>query len=489
MDEPLIVSLVLAVVAAIVGGVVAQRLKQPVIIGYLVAGFVIGPFSPGPTADVRSIQLLAEIGVIFLMFSLGAEFSFHELRHLRRIAMIGGPLQILCTSALGLVLVPLMGLSYSQAVFVGGMLALSSTVVALKVLVSRGELQALHGRVALGILIAQDLAVVPMVVVLPALAAPEPRGVLVDLGMSALKAGGVLVAAYLVGSRLVPWLLAHTAGPRSRELFLLSVVGVALGTALATQRLGLSPAFGAFLAGLVVAESEYRAQALADSLPLRDLFAALFFVSIGMLIDPAVLISQAGPIGLLTTLIVLGKGAIVVVVVLVLGMPGRVAIPAGLSLAQIGEFSFVLARIGADAGAIPASLVDLVLATALVSIVVSPLLIRSAPYVAVFAERVPGLRAFFREPAEMDTLPGKILGHTIIAGFGHVGSELAKELEARGMVYTVIDYNPLAQLPQFHAQGVFVLSVKRGKIYTTFCESSCAEAAVIGAAAAGSPAV
>src|SRR5207302_4413330 len=206
-DIKLIVDLVLAVVAAFAGGVVAQRLGQPVILGYLLAGVAIGPVSPGPVADVRSVQVLADIGVAFLMFTLGAEFSFRELRRLGRVATLGGALQILFTMGLGPLLAPALGLSFVQGVFLGALLALSSTVVAPKVLMSRRELQALHGRVALGMLIAQDLAVVPMVVVLPSVVAGSD-GLLANVALAGLKAGGVLLGAYLVGMRLVPLVLS-----------------------------------------------------------------------------------------------------------------------------------------------------------------------------------------------------------------------------------------------------------------------------------------
>lgn len=443
MGEPqLVVNLVLAVFAAFAGGIIAQRLGQPVILGYLVAGVAIGPFTPGPTADVHTVRLLAEIGVAFLMFALGAEFSLSELRRLGRVATLGGALQILCTLGLGPLLAPLLGLTFTQGIFLGALLALSSTVVALKVLMIRGELQALHGRVALGILIVQDLAVVPMVIMLPSVAATHER-VFTDLTFAVLKAGGVLLGAYLVGTRLVPWALAHAAVTRSRELFLLGVVALALGTALATQFVGLSLPFGAFLAGLVVAESEFRTQAVAEALPLRDLFASLFFVSLGMLINPATLIAQAGLSALLSGVIVLGKGAIVVAVVLALGMPGRVAVMAGLSLAQIGEFSFVLARIGVDGGAITQALFDLMLATALVTIVLTPLLLRAAPPIIALLQRLPVVSSRFAEPVEWDGAAEALAGHTVIAGFGRVGRELADALDTRGLRYLVIEYNPV----------------------------------------------
>ena len=219
----------------------------------------------------------------------------------------------------------MLGLTFAQGIFLGALLALSSTVVALKVLMARGELDALHGRVALGILIAQDIAVVPMVVVLPTLAAGGD-GLVTELALAAVKASAVLAGAYLLGSRAIPWLLNHVAAARSRELFLLMVVGLALGTALLTNAAGLSLAFGAFLAGLAVAESEYRTQIVAEVLPLRDLFVGLFFVSVGMLIDPLSLLAQAGSWRCSSAIVVLGKLAIVVVVILLFGFPGQVAL-------------------------------------------------------------------------------------------------------------------------------------------------------------------
>ncbi|HEX2185040.1 MAG TPA: cation:proton antiporter [Chloroflexota bacterium] len=479
-DLTLVLDLVLAVLAALVGGVVARRLGQPVLLGYLLAGVALGPFTPGPVADPHTVRVLAEIGVAFLMFAVGAEFSLSELRRVGRVATLGGALQLGCTMGLGPLLAPALGLSFAQGVFLGALLALSSTVVAVKVLMARGELQALHGRVALGILIAQDLAVVPMAIVLPALAAGS-EGLLTELGLAALKAAAILLGAYAVGGRLVPWLLDRLAIARTRELFLLAVVGVALGTALVTHFAGLSLAFGALLAGLVVAESEYRAQVVAEVLPLRDLFASLFFVSVGILINPTALLSNAGLVALLSGAVVLGKAGLVALVVLALGLPGRVAVLAGLSLAQVGEFSFVLARLGVDGGAIPPALFDLTLATALVTIVLTPLLLRSAPLLLQGLERLPAAGRWFAPPVDASAAaavlgPGGALPpapddapgppgtpeargrrrHAVVCGFGRVGRELVAALEARGVPYLVIEYNPLV-VRQLRARGVPVI--------------------------------
>ena len=449
----LVVDLALAVLTAFAGGVVAQRLRQPVILGYLVAGVVIGPFTPGLTVDSHTVQVLAEIGVAFLMFAVGAELSLGELRRLGRAASLGGALQIAGTMALGLLLAPLLGLTAVQGLFLGALLSLSSTVVALKVLMARGEMQALHGRVALGILVAQDVAVVPMVVVLPALAAGA-TGLFATLGLAALKAAGILLGAYVLGTRVVPWVLGHVATGRSRELFVLGVVGLALGTALMTQLAGLSLAFGAFLAGLVVAESDYRTQAVAEVLPLRDLFASLFFVSVGMLINPRALLSSFGLIAALSAVAIVGKVLIVAVVVRWLGLPGRVAVLAGLSLAHVGEISFVLARIGVEAGAIPAALFDLTLAVALITIVLTPALLQAAPPLLRLLARLPGGGRHFAAQANApDSAGSGMRGHTIICGYGRVGSELAAALDARGLPYLVVEYNPLL-VRDLRARGV-----------------------------------
>ncbi|TMC12709.1 MAG: hypothetical protein E6J41_02355 [Chloroflexi bacterium] len=387
-DPGLLLDLVAAVLVAFAGGALAQRLGLPVVVGYLLAGVAIGPFTPGFHANQHSIDTLAEIGVTFLMFAIGAEFSRAELRRLGRVGLLGGLGQIVATAAIGPALAPALGFTPFQGVFLGALLALSSTVVALKLLGARGELGSLHGHVALGILVAQDLAAIPLVVVLPHAGASGGQ-LAADLLRAGAEAAALVVGAYLIGARAVPWLLGHVAIQRTRELFLLGVVGLALGTALAAQAIGLSLAFGAFLAGLVVAESEFRAQVIAEAVPLRDLFTSLFFVSVGMLIDPRTLLDQAGTVAVLTAAVLVGKTLVVTVVVLLLGFPGRVAVLAGLSLAQVGELSFVLAQVGVASGAVPRLLLDLTLDTSLTTIVLAPLLLRAAPPILWAARHLP----------------------------------------------------------------------------------------------------
>jgi CPA2 family monovalent cation:H+ antiporter-2 len=438
----LVGDLAVAIVAAFAGGLVAQALRQPVILGYLVAGVAIGRFTPGPIADPHSVQLLAEIGVAFLMFALGAEFSPAELRRSGRVAVLGGTAQILLTTVLGAAVGTALGLDLPQSILLGALLALSSTVVAMKVLQARGEASTLYGRVTLGFLVLQDIAVVPMVILLPVLAGKE-TSIVEDVAVAVGKAAALLAGTFLVGARLVPRLLERAAFARSRELFLVGVVSLALGTAVAAQALGLSLAFGAFLAGLVISESDYAPQVVAESLPIRDLFTSLFFVSVGMLINPVSLLASLGALVPLLLVAIVGKAAIVTGLVLVLGMPSRVALLTGLALGQIGEFSFVLARLAVDRGALSPQAFDLVLGAALVTIVVSPWLLQLGGPLVAWLAHLPGLRRAFADPMEGPGDEGRRLsGHAIICGYGQVGRELADALRSRGIGLVVIEYNP-----------------------------------------------
>ena len=443
-EAGLLLDLAAAVLVAFVGGALAQRLGLPVVVGYLLAGIAIGPFTPGFHANPGSIDVLAEIGVAFLMFAVGAEFSRAELRRLGRVGLVGGLLQIVATMAIGPAVGALLGFTLFQGVFLGALIALSSTVVALKVLMARGELDSVHGHVALGILVAQDLAVIPMVIVLPQAGGGGESGAETALHLlrSAGEAVGLVLGVYLVGVRAVPWLLGHVALRRTRELFLLGVVGLALGTALAARAIGLSLAFGAFLAGLVVAESEFRAQVVAEAIPLRDLFSSLFFVSVGMLVDPGALLDHAGAVGLLTAATLVGKLLVITVVVLALGYPGRVAVLSALSLAQIGEFSFVLAQAGVASGAIPRLFVDLVLATSLTTVVLAPFTLRSAEPLLWAARRLPLVGRRFEDPVEGDEQAAGLRRHAVVCGCGRVGGELVDALRRRSIPCVVVEYNP-----------------------------------------------
>lgn len=454
-DVSLVLSLSVAVLAAFLLGLVAQRMGLPVILGYLVAGIAIGPFNPVLHADQHDVQVLAEIGVMFLLFAVGAEFSLRELRHLGRIVVLGGIGQIALTMAIGPFVGSILGLTLAQGILLGALVALSSTVVVIKVLMTRGELQSLHGRIALGILILQDIAVVPMVVILPAFAAGG-EDLVFDLLLLAGKAAAVCLGAYFIGARVAHWLLTHISQGESRELLILSVVAIALGTAFLAQFVGLSLAFGAFLAGLVVAESEFRTQVVAEIVPLRDLFASLFFVSIGMLFDPVWLIGNLGAVGLTVASAVLGKVTILMILLLMLRVPAHAAVCAALSLGQVGEFSFVLAQISVGAGALPSGIFNLVISTALISIFLTPFLLLLEPPLLRLLRALPVIGGRFAEPDIAPYWEGLFRGHAVICGFGRVGRELAEALDLQNIHYVIVEYNPLT-VSELRDKGVPVV--------------------------------
>lgn len=452
MEVRLVPELALAVVAAFVGGLAARRLGLPVILGYLFAGIAIGPFTPGPVAESGAIAGLAEIGVAFLMFALGTELARSDIEELGRTAAIAGTAQIVLVVLIGPLLAPLVGLTLAQGIFLGALLSLSSTVVALKLLLARGEAGSQHGRGALAILVAQDLAVVPMVILLPSLGAAAADGYLAVARQIGL--GVLLVAvAYGVGTRVVPWLLGHAAGPHARELFLVGIVALALGTAVATSAVGLSPAFGAFVAGLVLAGSEYRTQVLAEVLPLRDLFVSLFFVSIGTLVDPGAVLAHPVELLLVLAVVLIVKPLIAAAALVVAGMHVRVALVAGAAIGQMGEFSFVLARLGVDSGTLPEAVFDLVLAAAVVSIVLAPAVIAAPGRILPLLERLPGLRQRLETPIDPGEGAGGMRRHVVICGFGRVARELAEALDRRRFQYVVISYEP-GVIRELRAKGV-----------------------------------
>ena len=397
-ESSVIFDLVLIIAAATAGGLLARWLRQPVILGYLVAGVFVGPHTPGPVADLERVRFLTEIGVALLLFVMGTEMVPSRFRKVGRVVVFGGLLQIGLTLLLGLALGPLIGLGATEGVFLGSMLALSSTVVAVKILQDREEIDAVHGRIAFGICIVQDLAFVPMLLLLLAFFGEEARTleeVLLALG----KLFGILTVTYLVGKQLWPRVLALVSKAGSQELMLLTTLSLALGGALAVKSLGLTFVVGAFLAGLVVAESRHRGEAVAGIVPIRDVFAALFFVSIGMLLNPRFVAENPLAVTVVVLAIVLGKAFVATVVVRLFRYPGETALLAGLVLAQTGELSFLLGRIGFDEGAIPESLFSLAMAAAAISILMNSLLLDSAPAVLTRIAKTTGFRALMKRQA------------------------------------------------------------------------------------------
>lgn len=426
--------IVIIVVAALLGALVAQRLKQPLILGYILAGVLIGPYTGGVTiSDIHQIERLAEIGVALLLFALGLEFSLRELKPVRAIALIGAPIQILLTIGYGFVLGRWLGWEPIPSLWLGGLCSLSSTMVILKTLMGQGMLGTLSSRVMVGILLVQDLAVVPLLILLPKIS--DPASGLPALGLAAVKSAVFLMLMVLVGTKLLPRLLAIVAGWHSRELFLLTITAIGLGIGYATYLVGLSFAFGAFAAGLVISESEYGHQALSDIIPLRDLFGLLFFTSVGMLLNPAFLVQYWQEVALFVLLVGLGKGTLMALLTKAFGYGNVVPLAVGLGMFQIGEFSFVLGQVAYASGVFDTNAHSFVIAAAIISMAITPI-------VSGLTAPIYNLRRRFsaREPLESLNLPEDGLsGHIVIAGGGRVGQHIARLLRAIEVPFVLVE--------------------------------------------------
>jgi monovalent cation:H+ antiporter-2, CPA2 family len=422
------------IVGALVGGLIAQRLRLPLILGYIVAGILLGPHTGGVTvSNVRDIELLAEIGVALLLFALGIEFSFKELLPVRKIALIGTPIQIVLTIGLGVGIGRLLGWNWFLSLWLGALISSSSTMVALKTLMSEGRMGTLSSRIMIGMSVVQDLAVLPMLIILPELANLESG--LPALGGAVVSTAVFLGGMVLLGTRLVPRLMGYVARWNSRELFLLTVTALALGVGYATYLFGLSFAFGAFVAGLVVSESDHSHQALSDILPLRDLFSMLFFVSVGMLLDPAFVIDNFGIVLLVVLIVGLGKGSILAGLTRLFGYGSIIPITIGLGLFNISEISFVLARVGLARGAITADLYSLVLSATIITMLLTPLAMRMTEPLYRLQQR-----HFGHERVDTINLPYEGLrDHVIIVGLGRVGLFVADLLQRLDQQFVVIE--------------------------------------------------
>ncbi len=456
-----VLDLTVALGASALGGYLAYRLKQPALLGYLLTGLVIGPYGLGLQSDVEQIQALAEVGIAFLLFALGVEFSLTELKRVRAIALQGSFLQMGLTTLLVCSVSLLSGSATSplQGIFLGLVLSLSSTAVVLKTLTDRGETSTIHGQVMLALLISQDLALGLMLAILPVLNQPDALGP--ALALAGLKILIFLAGALALGRWVVPRLIQHIAATESSELFLLTVVALCLGVAWVTSKLGLSIAMGAFVAGLMISEIDYADQALGKILPLRDTFACIFFASIGMLIDPALLVSNLDKILELVTLIMVGKALIILPIVLAFGYSLRTAVQASFGLNQIGEFSFVLALVGLEMDLISEQRYSLLLGTIAISLMLTPLWINLAPKVVDWLYQLPALKGYLKrsEEPKLLSVPEDIRDHVIVAGYGRVGEVLVNVLLSRGYSVLVVEnsetavqrlrnrHAPLVQIP------------------------------------------
>jgi len=442
---PLFADLLIILLVSVPVAFLCLRLKLPLLVGLMLTGIAIGPYGFRLVKELEAIELLAEIGVMLLLFTIGLEFSIARIREMKRLVVIGGGLQV------GITILAVAGAAYffgrgiSQAVFFGFLVALSSTAIVLKTYVERNEVDAPHGRAAVGILLFQDISIVFMLLMVPLLGGEDIVSfttIVLDLGGSLLALALIVLGAWF----FVPRFLKQVVRLRSPEVLLLTVVLMCLGISAVTSHYGLSLALGAFIAGMVLADSDYSHQVLADVLPFRDVFNSLFFVSIGMLLSLAALWTHVGTVVVLVFALILGKALIVWGAVRLLGFPQRVATITALGLAQIGEFSFVLAKAGRGANLLPDADYQSFLAASIISMIATPFLINAAPRISYFVQRIfsDGASRDIENTEEEDihlTSSGGLNQHVIIVGYGLNGRNLARVLRAVGVPYVILELN------------------------------------------------
>jgi K+:H+ antiporter len=469
-STPLIATIVVGLSLAFIFGVVAQRLRMSPLVGYLLAGVMVGPFTPGWVADQPLATELAEIGVILLMFGVGLHFSLKDLLSVRAIAIPGAVAQIAVASALGMGLGWWLGWAPAASIVFGLALSVASTVVLLRAVQERRLIETERGRIAVGWLIVEDMAMILALVLLPALGGvlaaegtgPATTDILVALGITLGKVAVFVVLMLVVGRRVIPWVLEHVAGTGSRELFRLAVLVIALGVAFAAAKLfGASFALGAFFAGMVLSESELSHEAAEESLPLRDAFAVLFFVSVGMLFDPRSILRDPVPVLATLLIIVLGKSVAAFLIVAAFRHPLGTALTISASLAQIGEFSFILAGLGVNLGLLPAQGRDLILAGAMLSILANPFIFAvvdaiEARFLQKSVEAAPATGAASDRRAEGRPATTALRDHAVLVGYGRVGSRVGQALAAAGEPFVVIDdaENVVARLREERREAI-----------------------------------
>lgn len=443
-QSDIVINFTILLGAALVGGMIAHRLRQPVILGYLIVGVIVGPHALGVVDDLEFVEGAATMGVALLMLTLGLEISIAQLREVGKVGLWGGIAQILATFALGVVLgTTLFQWSLSQSLVFGLVISLSSTAVCLKILMERGELNSVHGRIMVAILILQDVTVVLMMVIMPILSGTA-QNVPLALAISAGKAVLFIGIAIASGLWLLPWLMGRVGGVRSRELFLLTVLVMCLGAAVGTQLLGLSMVFGAFLIGLVLRGPRFGYQASAEITPLRDIFATLFFVSLGMLLDPEFVIAHWSLVIMTVAIVVLVKLLVVFGVVRLFGHSNRIALLSGAGLFQIGEFGFIVAQGGLIAGIISQQFYSLILATAIFSMLLTPASISLVSWSYHRLMPAPSRREIDTRGISALAVPESSQAgeRVVIAGYGRIGQNVAQGLQDAEVPYMIIEIDP-----------------------------------------------
>ena len=451
---PLITTIVGGLVLAFILGMIANKLRISPLVGYLLAGVLAGPFTPGFVADTKLAPELAELGVILLMFGVGLHFSLKDLMAVKAIALPGAIAQIAVATLLGMALSAMLGWSLMTGIVFGLCLSTASTVVLLRALEERQLIDSQRGQIAIGWLIVEDLVMVLTLVLLPAVAGMTEKGdvglatLALDMGITIGKVVAFIAIMMLVGRRLVPWIMSRSAATGSRELFTLSVLALALGIAFgAVELFDVSFALGAFFAGMVLNESELSHRAAHDTLPLRDAFAVLFFVSVGMLFDPMILLDQ--PLAVLATLVIIifGKSAAAFFLVRMFGHSPRTALTIAASLAQIGEFAFILAGLGMALDLLPQAGQNLVLAGAIISIMLNPVLFT---LLEKYLDKTETLEEVLEDEKQ---IPVDICNHALLVGFGRVGSLLGEKLMAQGVPLVVIETSR-TRVDELRARGI-----------------------------------
>src|SRR5262245_54505736 len=454
----LILTLMGGLAAALVFGYVTHRLGLSPIVGYLLGGIAIGPYTPGFVANRALAEQLAEVGVILLMFGVGLQFHLKELLAVRRVALPGAIVQSILATVLGTGMARAFGWSWAAGIVFGLALSVASTVVLMRVLTDNSDLHTPTGHIAVGWLVVEDLFTVLVLVLLPALVGSPQAGlshVLLALGLGMLKVATLVACTLLVGGRFIPWLLEHVAATHSRELFTLTVLVLALGIAVGSATLfGVSMALGAFLAGMVVGRSDFSLRAASEALPMRDAFAVLFFVAVGMLLNPRHLMEAPGLVVTTLGIILLGKPLAALGIVLLLRYPLRVALAVAVALAQIGEFSFILAILGKELGLLPDTAMHTVVATAIISITLNPLLYRRIDPVAAWLTT----HTHTLLPPEAALIPDRTPAasprhRAVVVGYGPVGQTVTRLLQDNNIAPTIIELNRDA-VRRLHEAGV-----------------------------------
>ena len=466
--------LILLVVTAFFSGLLMQRLGQPLILGYILTGIAFGPYTGGfALTSVHEIELLAEIGVALLLFALGLEFSLKDLKPVKKIALIGTPIQIILTIAMGYGIGQLMGWDAKSSLWLGALVSLSSTMVLLKTLMNQGWLGTLSSKVMVGMLIVQDLAVVPLIVLLPMM--NDPSLGWISLEIAILKTVVFLAGMILFGTRLLPLIMRYIAHLGSRELFLLAITAIGLGVGYLTYLVGLSFAFGAFVAGMVLSESDYGHQALSDIIPVRDLFGLLFFASVGMLLNPVFLMDHWQQVLILVLIVSLGKGFIFALLARIFKYGNVVPLAVGMGLFQVGEFSFVLAQVGVSTNSISHEVYSLVLSTAIITMFLTPII--SGQTSRLYALRK---RWFQHEPLDTINFPESGLqNHVIIVGGGRVGFRIAQVLKRLSVPLLIIEIDQLRVERAKHADIPVVFGDASHEVVLEAAETSSARLLII----------